>query len=70
MKITINTTVISFEPFDKDHNRLAVTTMAGVIDAFPTKDESGERLMHRLSGLVEVAQAKVTEYFTDPREKC
>ena len=53
MKITINTTVISFEPFDKDHNRLAVTTMAGGIDAFPTKDESGERLMHGLSVWVE-----------------
>ena len=57
MKITISTTIITFEPFDDTHNRLAVKTLAGVLDCFPPKDESGERLMTRLAGMVELAQA-------------
>ena len=57
MKITISTTVITFEPHGKKHNRLAVKTLAGVLDCFPPKDESGERLMERLAGMVELAQA-------------
>jgi len=57
MKITISTTVITFEPHDEKHNRLAVKTLAGVLDCFPPKDESGERLMTRLAGMVALAQA-------------
>ena len=57
MKFTIGTTVITFEPHDEKHNRLAVKTLAGVLDCFPPKDESGERLFTRLAGMVELAQA-------------
>jgi len=62
MKITISTTVISFESFDKDHHRMAVETIAGVVDAFPPKDESADRTMHRLWGLVQFSQHQVKEY--------
>jgi hypothetical protein len=61
MKITISTTVITFEPHDDLHNRLAVITLAGVLDAFPPKNESGERLMERLAGMVELAQIRRKE---------
>jgi len=62
VKITISTTVITFESFDDTLNRMAVETIAGVVDAFPPKKESADRTMHRLAGLVDLAQHKVKEY--------
>ncbi len=62
MKITISTTIITFESADKDHNRMAVETIAGVVDAFPPKDEDADRTMHRLAGLVDFSQHQVKEY--------
>jgi len=57
MKITIRTVmIVTFKSHDEKHNRVAVETIFGVVDAFPPKDESGERLMERLSGMVELAQ--------------
>ncbi|MFQ5539219.1 MAG: hypothetical protein ACE5FB_02375 [Candidatus Binatia bacterium] len=62
MKITISTTVITFEEHDEKYNRLAVMNLAGVVDSFPPKDELGDRLMHRLEGMVRHAQHKQKEY--------
>lgn len=62
MKITISTTVITFESFDDTHHRMAVETIAGVTDAFPPKDESADRTMHRLAGMIGFAQHQVKEY--------
>lgn len=69
MKITIGTTVITFEKQNKDHNRLAVTTIAGVLDSFPPVDEPGSVLMERLAGLVEMSHHKRKEYLEKFPEK-